>query len=145
MAGQETAEVFLTLIKLDHVDWDVPLYLVDNGEDIAHSSVVYQAFPFECRLPDDEDEGIPVLRWTAANVGREIIQKLRGLTGAVSATCSWIIASEPDTVQRGPFDVELKAVEYNALEISGVFGLDPILEEPFGHLTMTPSTTPALF
>lgn len=145
MASQETAEVFLTLIELSHDSWDAPLYLVNDSQDIVSNGQAYQQFPFQVSLPGEADEGLPVLNWSACNVDRLIVQRLRGITGTVEAVCSWIIASEPDHIQRGPYTTSMQSVAYNAETIGGTLGLDPILDEPFGRLTMTPATTPALF
>jgi hypothetical protein len=122
------------------------LRLVANGADIVSTGDTYAAFPsLEIMLPDEEDEGYPVLRWSAQNVGRELISQMRGLTGAVDARVFHALASTPDVIERGPLSVQMWAVEYDAQTIGGTMGLDPILEGPYGHLRMTPGTTPGLF
>src|SRR5699024_1288330 len=102
-------------------------------------------YAFEITLPDDDAEGIPVLRWVADNVSRELVILLRAVTDKITARVVWVLASQPDFVEAGPFEVEMTAVEYDAQSLSGTMQVEPILDEPFGHLIMTPKTTPGLF
>ena len=143
--AQESAEVFLPLLKLSHADWDDDLRIVPNGEAVTHGGEEYQPWAFEVTLPDDADEGLPVLRWQADGINQELVIRLRSVMGAISARVVWVLASQPDMVEAGPFDLEITAADYDAFSVSGVMSIEPILDEQFGFLTMTPKTTPGLF
>ena len=145
MYAQETGEVFLPIVKLSHPSWPDDLRFVPDHQPVTHQLEVYEPFGFRVALPDDEDEGIPVIRWTADNVTSEIAAAFRATTGPISATVSWIMLSEPDIVQAGPFEVELNSADYDAFEIRGVMTVEPILDEPFGHMVMSPKNAPGLF
>lgn len=143
--AQSSAEVLVPIVTLTHADWSSPLRWVRDTVALVHGGETFEPFPFDIALPDDEDEGFPVLRFTAANVTREIIGELRRVTDVVMAEVAWVLVSAPDVVEMGPFEVEITGIEYDAKSISGVMTLEPILEEQFGYLEMTPGNTPALF
>jgi hypothetical protein len=145
MHGQESAEVLLPLIKLSHASWANDIRMVPDWQELTHGGEVYSPFAFEVSLPDDEDEGIPVLRWSADNVSQELVVQVRKVTGPIAAQVVWVLASQPDSIEVGPFNLEIQAVEYDAEKISGTMGVEPVLEEQFGYLTMTPKMAPGLF
>lgn len=143
--AQESAEVLLPIVKLSHASWAGDVRLVANHEQLTHAGEVYLPWAFEIALPDDEAEGLPVLQWVADNVDRQLTQKMRGVTDKITARVAWVLASTPDVVEAGPFDVEMVGVEYDAFTISGGMTIEPILDEQFGFKTMTPSSAPGLF
>lgn len=143
--AQESGEVLLPLVKLSHADWASDIRLVPDWQELTHGGEIYSPFAFEVTLPDDEDQGIPVLRWSADNVSQELIVPLRSVTGKIDARVVWVLASQPDTVEAGPFDLAILSVEYDATTIGGTMSVEPILEEQFGWMTMTPKTAPGLF
>lgn len=143
--GQESGEVFLPLVKLTHANFTSDLRWVPNWEDVTHNAEIYSPMAFQITLPDDADEGFPVLRWSIDNVSQEAIVELRSVTGPIDARIVWVLASQPDTVEVGPFDLQIRAAEYDLTTISGSMSIEPILEEQFGYLTMTPKNAPGLF
>ncbi|MCA0961140.1 DUF1833 family protein [Salipiger bermudensis] len=143
-AGESSA-VLVPLVKLTHANWSEPVLLVRDDAALIHAGEEYLPFPFEISLPDDRDKGFPVLKWSASNVSREIIGQFRAITGEVLGRVVYVLTSHPDVVEVGPFEVEITGIEYDALTISGVMTIEPILQEQFGYLEMTPGTTPALF
>lgn len=143
--GESSSEVLLPLVKLSHASWGADIRLVPDWQEITHGGEVYSPYAFEITLPDDSDEGFPVLNWTADNVSQELIVQFRAVTDPISARVVWVLASQPDTIEAGPFDLELRGIEYDAFTISGAFSLDPILEEQFGNKNFTPSNAPGLF
>jgi len=143
--GQESGEVLLPLVKLSQTDWAESLRFVPDWQELTHDGEIYSPLAFEVALPDDEAEGLPVLRWQADAVSQELISALRSVTDPIDARVVWVLASQPDTVEAGPFDLQIRAVEYDATTIGGTMGVEPILDEPFGYLSMTPQTCPGLF
>lgn len=143
--GQESDQVLLPLVRLSHPDWADDVRLVPNWEAIRHQGEDYLPYAFEITLPDDDAEGLPVLRWVADNVSRELVMLLRAVSDKIAARVVWVLASQPDFVEAGPFEVEMVAAEYDAFTLSGTMQIEPILDEPFGYFTMTPKTTPGLF
>jgi hypothetical protein len=143
--AESTGEVVLPLVKLSQAGWDDAICIVPNWEPVTHQGDVYEPLAFQINLPDEEAEGVPVLNWVADNVDRRLVEVLRTVSGAVGAQIVWVLASSPDHIEVGPLDVEMRAAEYDAQQISGTLGVEPILETQFGHLIMNPKNTPALF
>lgn len=142
--AQETDQVFLAITRLSHPAWDEDIRLVADWQDITHGGEIYQAFAFRVALPDDETEGIPVCRWEADAVSRELVQQLRGITGAIQAEVKWVLASQPDVVE-AEIAGEIAQVDYDGQTVSGALTVEPVLEEAFGFKKLTPKTAPALF
>ncbi|APZ53750.1 DUF1833 family protein [Salipiger abyssi] len=143
--GQESAEILVPIVRLTHGAWEQPVRLVRDTRALTHAGEIYEPFPFDISLPDDEDEGFPVLRWSAQNVTRELIGQFRAITGEILGTVAWVLVATPDIVEAGPFEVQITGIEYDAQRISGVMTIEPILDEQFGYLEMTPGNAPALF
>ena len=145
MHSESTSEVILPLVKLMQDDWDTPVCIVPNWEPVTHRGVEYKPLAFEVGLPDEEAEGVPVLNWVADNVDRQLVKAIRTVSGAISARIVWVLASSPDHIEIGPLNVEMRGLQYDAQQISGTLGVEPILETQFGHMAMTPKNAPALF
>ena len=54
--AQETDEVYLILLDIDHADLPSTLRFVNNDSDVTSNSNLYTAFPFEATMPDDKDD-----------------------------------------------------------------------------------------
>lgn len=145
MHAESTGEVFLPMVKLTQDGWDDAICLVPNTEPITHIGDEYQPMAFDIALPDEEAEGVPVLNWVADNTDRRLVQALRLVRGVVQARVVWILASNPDHIEVGPLEVEMRAAEYNAQQVSGTMTVEPVLDQVFGHMVMNPANAPALF
>jgi len=145
MHSVSTDEVFLPLVKLSQSAWADSIRIVPNHQPITHGGEVYQPYAFDISLPDEEAEGVPVLNWVADNVDRTITAAIRAVTGYIDAEVIWVLASSPDHIEVGPLSLEMRAAEYDAFQISGTLGVEPILEAQFGTLSMNPKNAPALF
>lgn len=143
--AEGSAEVLLPLVKLSHTDWASDIRLAADYQQVTHSGEIYTPFAFQLSLPDDADEGMPVLRFVFDNVSQELITQFRAVSDPITARVVWVLASQPDTIEAGPFDVELWGIEYDAFTISGVLQIEPILDERCGFKEMTPSNAPGLF
>lgn len=143
--AQETNEVVLPLVTLTHADWPETIRLVADWKAITHRGSEFQPLAFEVALPDEEAEGVPVINWAVDNVDRRLVESLRQVKGAVQASVIWVLASDPDTIQVGPLDAEMRAVQYDARTIRGTLGIEPVLDAQFGSMIMNPKNAPALF
>lgn len=148
ITAQSTDRAFIALVEMRHTSWPTPVRYAGDTVDYIHGGNTYNSFPFFLMLPDDEDEGFPVLKWTADNVTNEIATAFRsvaGATGKVYATVFWVLDNDPDTVQAGPFEVEISGVTYDEKTISGTMTIEPVLDDQFGYMEMTPKNAPGLF
>lgn len=145
MHAQESGEVILPLVKLTQDGWADSIRIVPNWEPITHNAEEYSPLAFDISLPDEEAEGVPVIEWTADNVDRRLVESLRLVSGVVLAEINWVLASTPDVVEIGPMNVEMRAAQYDAFQIRGTMGVEPILDTQFGYQVMNPKNAPALF
>ncbi len=143
--AEASGEVVLPLVKLTQDGWADAICIVPNREAVIHRGDTYEPLAFQMGLPDEEAEGVPVLNWVADNVDRRLVEALRSVTGFVEARIVWVLASSPDHIEVGPLEVEMRAAQYDARQVSGTLGVEPILETQFGHLVMNPKNAPALF
>lgn len=146
MFAQETGEVFLLLLVIEHPSLPAPIRVVNNTEDIDSGGVTYQRFPFELALPPENDEAPPTVSLRIANADRQIVQAVRSLAGeAMTVALSVVMASSPDTVEAGPYRFTLRDVTYDAAIVEGTLRFEDILNEPYPADEFTPARFPGLF
>jgi hypothetical protein len=145
MYNQETDEVFLVLLEINHSTMDTPLYFVNNTENITSNSQVYTAYPFLIDLPSDDPEKLPHVSLIIDNIDRSILETLRGIDSPPTISLSLVLASDPDTLELGPLNFTLKNITYDALTIKGDLSYEDILSEGFPKDSFTPENFPGLF
>ena len=143
--AQETDEVFLLLLTLDHEDLAEPIRVVNNTEDVVSRSDTYIAYPFEIALPDEDPESVARVTLRIDNVDREIVKSLRAISSPLSVGLEVVMAASPDTVEAGPFNMTLVSAEYDALTVTGELAFEDVLNEPFPGASYVPSEYPGLF
>ena len=144
MYAPETGEAVIPLVEMTRDGWREPVRLAANGEDVEHQGETYIAYPFMISLPDDEDEGQPVMRWEADNTSLELIDELRVSARKIYVTVRWVLLSNPDFAEI-ELDGEMPGVEYDAERITGQITVEPMLDEPLSRLAFNPETFPGLF
>lgn len=143
--AQQTDEVYLILLAVDHADIPSTLRFVNNTEDITSNSNLYTAFPFEVTMPDDSEEKEPVADLRIDNVSRELIDEIRTIQSPPLITISVIIASTPDTIEWGPLELETQGVTYTAESIVFKLGYSAFIGEPFPYKTFDTIGFPGMF
>ena len=108
MMAQETAEVFIPLLKISHPDLDDDILLAYNTETVHRTDGDYLPYPFQINLPVQSDEEIPQVTLTVDNTDLEVNNKIKTLVGQPSVTFMVVLASSPDTVEAGPFEMLLQ-------------------------------------
>ncbi|MAO65043.1 MAG: hypothetical protein CL666_08585 [Balneola sp.] len=145
MLAAQTGEVYLHIVKISHASLASDLLFVDNNEDIVRSDGTYKASAFRIQLPSEDDE-VPQVRIQIDNVDQSIIAALRPLQNAPDLTISVIRASDPDTVEVGPYEMVLKQFDYDKFTITGTIGYqEDFLNEQFPKDQFTPQNTPGIF
>jgi len=131
----QTDEVFVVLATIDHPSMSQPRpkRLVNNTQNVVSRGDTYTACPFQTVLPQSRADQLARAQ-IRIYADPKLVAALRGLPSALSITLEVIMASEPDTVQSGPFDFTLQNMRIRAGAIVG---------EP-GDM-VTPSTVPGLF
>lgn len=142
----QTSEAFLVLLTLDHPDMVTPIRVSSDAVDTVSNGETYTAFPFQIAMPPDTEDAPPRVQLTIDAIDRSIIQAVRGLSGTpITVTQTIVLGSSPDTVEAGPFEFELREVEYDAFEVTGDLQYADLLNEPYPFETFAPSTTPGAF
>lgn len=154
--AQETDEVWLLLLRIKHPDIDPEdpdpqkrgvLRFVNNNEDMQNAGSDggdYIAFPFMFDIPTEDPEQPSVARLKIDNVDRQIVEIVRSLNSPPTADVELVLASQPTTVEISFEGMTLRAVDYNALEVTGTLTLEEIFTEPV-TVEMTPSRFPGMF
>ncbi len=143
--AQETAEVFIRLITIDHPDLAAPIRVSSDAVDTVSNGNTYTAFPFELQLPDDSGDRPQTARLTIDNVSREIVQAIRSIQSPPSVTIEIVRAADPDTIEVSYTGFALRNVRYDAMVVSGDLTVDDFTTEPYPAGRFVPSLFPALF
>lgn len=143
--AQETGEVYLVILEIDHTDLSVPIRVVNNTEDVVSNGDTYLAFPFNVALPPDTDQGVVSVTLTIDNVDRQIVDALRDVTSPPIVSISVLLASSPNTIEAGPYNMTVGDADYDALSVNFQLTFEDILNEPFPALRFNPPQYPGLF
>lgn len=144
--AQQTGEVLLWLLTLDHPDFAAPIRVCNDARDVESRGEVYHRFPFEISIEGDgggKSRPRAVLR--ICNVDRQIVEAVRSVQTAISVTVELARESEPDVIEAGPMEFALREVAYDAVVVEGELRYEEVLSEPFPAATFSPSRFPALF
>lgn len=142
--AQETDEVWLVLITIDHDDLSQAIRVVNNTEDVTSRGDTYTAFPFDITLPDAREDAPPRARLVIDNVSREIAEAVRSISSAASVTLEVIRAADPDVVERSwPF-FKLRNVKWDVGKVSGDLTLEDFTSEPYPAGIFSPASFPGL-
>ena len=143
--AQQTDQVFLVILEINHSSLAQPIRVVNNTQDVTSNGNAYIGFPFDIELPGDFEEALPTVNLTICNVDRQIVQAIRTLTGPPTITMSVILASQPDSLQAGPYVMTLREASYDAMAVSGSIMTEDVLNEAYPGDSFTPGIAPGLF
>jgi len=143
--AQETNQIFLILLVIDHTDLASPIRVVNRYSNIESNGETYIGYPFEIDLPEDTSDNIPEVNLTIDNIDRQIVDAIRTCSGPPTATLSIILASAPNTVEYGPIDMTIRSTQYNAMTVTATISPDSVLNEPYPGDLYSPQNFPGLF
>jgi hypothetical protein len=141
--AQNQTDALLALVKIEQADIST-LYLVKNGENVTSNSQVYTAFPFDIKIPDDNEESAPRVTVTFDNVDQSIVTNIRSMTTEATVTLSFVLASQPDTVDLGPYVFQLKNVRYDRFTVEGDLSYKDVFNMRFPADRITPNNFPCI-
>jgi hypothetical protein len=143
--AQQTGEVLLFLVTIDHATFGAPVRLVSDKGDVVSGGETYSTFPFSVVLPTEDPEQIPRCSIQICNVDRQILAALEELSTPPTVEVSIVLASTPNTVEVGPFRFLLVDYSEDALQIQGTLSHRNVLDEPFPARSFTPAEFRGLF
>lgn len=117
--SQETNQVFLVLLEIDHTDLADPIRVVNNHQAITSNGQTYVPYAFEFDPPDEREGVITSAKLIIDNIDRSIVATIRNLETAPTVTVSIVLADSADTIEAGPLTFLLKNVSYDAETVSG--------------------------
>lgn len=145
MMDQETDEVFLCLLTIEHETLPTPLRYVDDKINLVSRDNTYLGFPFAITLPDDDPERQPEARIEIDNTDRQIVETVRSLTSPPTISVEVVLAAQPDTIEIAFLNMKLNATEWDASVVQGTLAYEDVLNEPYPGKSFSPSTTPGLY
>lgn len=143
--AQETGEVFVVLVEIDHDDLPSPIRICSNDVDITSNGNVYVAYPFNIELPSEEEGDLPQARLTVDNVDRSLTEAIRTIQTPPSVRIMIVLASDPDTIEVDMPDFVFTNISYDAQTVTGTISIENFMSEPFPGDVFTPSQFPGLF
>lgn len=142
MFSQETEECFLCLLEIDHTD------LVGGTIKVVNdwkNHGAYTAYPFDIGLPNDSEDRPPEATLRLDNVDRMLIEAIDLVSTPPDVKLEVVLASDINTVEAGPFEFKMRALDYDVNEITAKLTYEIMLDEPSPGDTMGPNTFPGIF
>lgn len=146
MMAQNSAEVFIPLLRIEHPSLTAPILLAYNTETVHRADGDYLPYPFQINLPTQSDEEIPQVTLTVDNTDLSVNNAIRTLVGEPSVTFMVVLASSPNIEEAGPFAMKLASAQATAETITGTLGQE---QDIFGQQVpgqqYMPESSPGLF
>ena len=144
--AQNSAEVFIPLLRIEHPSLPAPILLASNTETVHRTDGDYLPYPFQINLPTQSDEEIPQVTLTVDNTDLSVNNAIRTLVGEPSVTFMVVLASSPNIEEAGPFAMKLASAQATAETITGTLGQE---QDIFGQQVpgqqYMPESSPGLF
>jgi hypothetical protein len=140
-----TEEAFLVLLEIDHPLLAQPIRVVNDMVDILSNGDLYQAFPFDIRLPTEVTSRNAQATLIISAVDQQIINAIRSIDSPPTVIASVILASDPDTVDRGPFEMTVSSVTADAAQVTMTLIYDQIFYNRCPSATFSSADFPGLF
>jgi hypothetical protein len=145
--AQETEEVFLSCCKITHPTLTDAIRVVNSKVNLTHGGELYTGMYFTVRLPNDSEEGVATVTLTIQNVDRLIVEAVRNMAGGVPpvATFFVVLASSPNSIELGPFEVTMRDIKYDFPNVTGTCTWEDHLNQRYPAHSFTPNRFPGLF
>ena len=137
-------DIFLHLVTVFWPDNTEDRY-VKNYEDVTSRGNNYQAASFNINLPAEPEDEVPTINLQFSIAERTIVRKLRESTTPPTLRLEVVLASDPDIVEVGPFDFDLRRFDSQGMNVSVEAGFEPILDLALPQLTYNPILFAGLF
>lgn len=142
---QNTDEVFLWLLTIEHAASSTVFRLVNNLDDVVSRGNTYMAFPFQFVLPEDDGETLPTIQINVDNVSLELIEIIRTYGSGITITSEIVLASAPDNVEYAIEDLTLVDATYNSQSVTLTAQIQDLLNQRFPADDFLPRTFSGMF
>jgi hypothetical protein len=145
VTAPETGQVFLHLLTVETSGGAV-LRFVDNNENVTSRGSEYVAAGFTVILPEQAENAPRPCRLAIDNTDLAIFRTIRQAAGQeVSATVCVVMASTPDTYERGPLRYRLRNVRATKETVEGELYDLYIADRKFPRDSYTPEDFEGMF
>ena len=79
------------------------------------------------------------------NVDRQIVETLREISSPPTVSHFVVMASAPDQIEAGPFDMALREADYNSTTVTGKLVWEDFLNQKYPAHDYAPANFPGLF
>ena len=142
--ARRSSEVCHTLLTLTGTGITTKRY-VDNRENVTSGGNVYTAAYFTSHLPADVEDEIPDVNLVFGNVDLALMSDIRTVTDVPEVEINFVLKSDPNTVEMGPFDYNVRSVDYDRRLVRGNLQYEDLLNETWPNRAYTPQLYPGLF
>lgn len=154
IAAQATAAVPAMLITITHSSMAAPVRLSSDPTVILSTDPLlagtrsggndYLFVLLSAILPDDLSESPPSVTLAFANLDKDMVAVLRGVTTPATVALTVIDARDPDTPLATYTDMQAIRGSYNASQVTLEIGREPFTSEPCPAWRMTKDAFPAI-
>ncbi|WP_162917697.1 DUF1833 family protein [Dongia deserti] len=145
---QETDEVVVALLTIEHPDLVPPARVCSDAVDITSRGNVFTGgVPFLITLPDQDPETQARVRLTMDVIDQTLVAVVQSIPAdsPPTVTLEVVLAATPDVVESGPYAFTLRNAEGDITTIEGELAFEDLLSEPFPADSFTPASHPGLF
>lgn len=94
------------------------LHVVNNLENVTSRGVEYTAFPFEVTLPPDDGTAPAAVKVTTFNVGKELMEILRGTLDPPRVKLELVLSGDTDVVEKTIDFMVLRNLSYDVESVT---------------------------
>lgn len=144
LRAQDTDELHLVVLEIDHASLPTPLRFVRNNEALTHDAVDYEPAWFELPMVRESPGDIPEVTLDIDIVDRVLLDAALSLTTPATVTFGTIMVGQPGYTS-GPYRFKWRETRYTATRMQAVLGTTDLLNAPDQEHEFTPSLYPGLF
>lgn len=138
MFERETTIATVVLLTFEHEDFEETIRVTSDSVDTISRGETFIAYPFQLKLPSDEEDSEAKASITIDNVGRGLIAALRSISRTPPTMLIEIVKSTDwDTVEASVPGFILGNIKYDAMTITADLMFDSRFNEtlPAGRFT----------
>jgi len=143
--AQETGEVFLVLLEIDHPSLTTPIRVTSDAAFTVSGGNTFLPFPFQFTFPDDQTDQIPIAKLTIDNIDLSIITAIRSMGNTPATVVMYMVLASTPNVVENTIAMTMRNVNYDALTVTCDLRFEEILDEPYPGDQVTPATIPGVF
>jgi hypothetical protein len=139
---------YIWLVQIAHEDIST-IRLAQNTEDVEHDGNTYTATELTVAIPAEREDELPTQKLQVSNVDQTVLLALRTMThqntARATVTAFAIRDTNPDQIERGPFEFQLVAMEATRDTAMLELGYQDIMSDNVCGYSFSPTWFPALF